>query len=208
MVSMRTAIGLVSCALLLLVVALPWPTVRAQPALLLSAGSARTGSDISITGTGFLPTDTTCAFSSPTSSALVSSSACVTQSGSLSGSFIIGNVLPGAYVVEASGNMGDSAQTIIEVTGGAQLQLSPGSGPPGQDVSILGTGFMPTDTTCTISSPSNPNPILPGSGACVITSGTARAFGSFLIGNVPIGEYVVRVTGSQGDSAQALIDVA
>jgi len=205
---MRTALGLLSCALLLFVAVLPWPTLRAQPVLLLSTGSARTGSDIAISGTGFLPTDTTCTFSSPTSSALVSSSACVTQNGSLSGSFTIGNVLPGAYVVEASGNMGDSAQTILEVTGGAQLQLSPGSGAPGQDVSIQGTGFLPTDTTCTISSPSTPNPILPGSGACVTTSGTARAFGSFLIGNVPVGEYLVRVTGSQGDSAQVLLDVA
>ena len=108
-------------------------------------------------------------------------------------------------MVQASGNMGDSAQTILEVSGGAQLLLSPATGGPGLDVVVQGSGFLPTDTTCTIGSPSSPNPILPGSGACVIQSG--RAVGSFLIGNVPPGEYVIRLTGNQGDSAQALIDV-
>jgi len=172
---------------------------------MLSAGSAEVGLEISVSGSGFLPTDTSCVFSSPSSSALVSSSACVAQRGSLSGSFIVGNVPIGAYVIQASGNMGDSAQTILEVTGGSQLQLSPATGGPGLDVVVQGSGFLPTDTTCTISSPSSPNPILPGSAACVIQGG--RAIGSFLIGNVLPGEYVIRITGNQGDSAQTIIDV-
>ena len=181
------------------------PIAHAQPLVMLSTGSARVGLEISVSGSGFLPTDTSCVFSSPSSSALVSSSACVTQQGSLSGSFIVGNVPVGAYVIQASGNMGDSAQTILEVTGGPQLQLSPATGGPGLDVVVQGSGFLPTDTTCTISSPSSPNPILPGSAACVIQGG--RATGSFLIGNVLPGEYVIRITGNQGDSAQTIIDV-
>ena len=137
----------------------------------------------------------------------MTSSACVAQGGSLSGSFIVGNVMPGAYLVQATGNMGDSAQIILEVSGGAQLQLSPAIGAPGVDVTVQGSGFLPTDTTCSITSPSSPNPILPGSGACVIESGHALAIGSFLIGNVLPGEYVIQVTGNQGDSAQALIEI-
>lgn len=183
------------------------PIVQAQPLLELSTGTARVGVDVSISGTGFLPTDTSCTFSSPSSGTLITSSACVAQGGSLTGSFIVGNVLPGDYVVQVSANMGDSAQAILEVSGGALIQLSPPGGGPGVDVSVQGTGFLPTDTTCTISSPSSPNPILPGSGACIIPSGTARAIGSFFIGNVPPGEYLVKVTGNQGDSAQALLEV-
>ena len=193
------------CALVVSYAGILVPEGSAQPVLMLSSGSAQVGLEISVSGTGFLPTDTSCVFSSPSSSALVSSSACVAQQGSLSGSFIVGNVPIGAYVIQASGNMGDSAQTILEVTGGAQLQLSPATGGPGLDVAVQGSGFLPTDTTCTISSPSSPSPILPGSAACVIQGG--RATGSFLIGNVLPGEYVIRITGNQGDSAQTIIDV-
>ena len=183
------------------------PSIQAQPVLALSPGSARAGFDISVRGSGFLPTDTGCVFSSPSSSAVVIASACVTRGGTLSGGFIVGNVGPGDYVVQASGNMGDSAQALLDVSGGAQLQLSPASGAPGLDVSILGSGFLPTDNTCTISSPSSPNPVLPGSAACVIRSGTGIAMGGFIIGNVLPGDYVVQVTGSQGDSVQAVLDV-
>jgi hypothetical protein len=198
-------VSILLCALIVSSAGLLLPDGHAQPVLMLSSGSAQVGLEISVSGTGFLPTDTACTFSSPSSGVLVSSSACVAQGGLLSGSFIVGNVPIGAYVVQASGNMGDSAQTILDVSGGAQLQLNPTTGGPGVDVVVQGSGFLPTDTTCSISSPSTPNPILPGSGACVIQNG--RAIGSFLIGNVPMGEYVIRLTGNQGDSAQALVDV-
>jgi len=205
--SRRFLASLVLCILVISTGSLLLTDVHAQPMLSLSAETARVGSDISITGTGFLPTDTSCVFSSPSSASLVISSACVTQSGSLSGSFIVGNVMPGNYLVQASGNMGDSAQSLLEVSGGAQIQLTPAGGGPGVDVLVQGLGFLPTDTTCSISSPSAPNPILPGSGACVIVTGHATAIGSFMIGNVLAGEYVIRVTGNQGDSAQALLEV-
>lgn len=179
--------------------------IEAEPGIALSSGSANVGIEVSVTGSGFLPTDTTCTFSSPSSASLVMSQACVTSDGSLSGSFTIGNVPPGAYVVQASGNDGDFAQAILQVVGGAQLGLSPATGQPGSDISFIGRGFLPTDTTCTISSPTSPNPILIGTAACVIRTGSA--FGSFLIGNVLPGEYVIQITGNQGDSAQALLDV-
>ena len=209
---LRASVKLVLVLLLVYVLLLTAQTllvtnIGAQPVVALSSRTARAGLDISITGTGFLQTDTSCAFSSPSSAALVTSSACVTQGGSLSGSFIVGNVMPGDYVVQASGNLGDFAQTLLEVTGGAQIGLSPSTGAPGVDVSVQGSGFQPTDTTCSISSPSSPNPILGGSGACAIQNGTGSAIGGFIVGNVPPGEYVVQLTGNQGDSAQALLDV-
>lgn len=180
---------------------------ESAPVIALSSGTGRIGSEIAVSGSGFLPTDTACVFSSPSSAALVTSAACVIQGGSLWGGFVVGNVMAGAYVIEASGNQGDSAQALLRVTGGAQIGLSPASGQPGADVSVRGMGFLPTDTTCSISSPSSPSLVLTGTAACVIQSGTGMPYGGFIIGNVLPGEYVVQLTGNQGDSAQAILAV-
>jgi hypothetical protein len=135
------------------------------------------------------------------------SAACVTSDGSLSGGFTVGNVQPGAYVIQASGNQGDFAQALLQVSGGAEIELSPATGQPGLDVSVQGVGFLPTDTTCNLSSPSSPNVILQGTAACVAPSGSGILRGGFIIGNVLPGEYVIQLTGSQGDSGQTIITV-
>ena len=74
-------------------------------------------------------------------------------------------------------------------------------------VSIHVTGLLPTDTTCTISSPSSPSVIAPGSAACAIQVGTGVANGGFIIGVALPGSYVIQVTGNQGDFAQTLLSV-
>lgn len=181
--------------------------IEAEPVIALSSGSGNVGMQVSVSGSGFLPTDTTCTFSSPSSPSLVISAACVTTGGSLAGGFTVGNVLPGAYVVQASGNEGDFAQALLQIDGGAQMGLSGATGEPGSDVSFRGVGFLPTDTTCTISSPSSPNPILTGTAACTIQAGSGTPQGSFIIGNVLPGQYVIQLTGNQGDSAQAILAV-
>ena len=83
--------------------------------------------------------------------------------------------------------------------------LAPMSNVPGGHVSVEGSGFLPTDTSCTLSSPSSPNLIV--NGACVIQMGTGIAYGGFIIGNVLPGSYVVQITGNQGDSAQTVLGV-
>lgn len=93
-------------------------------------------------------------------------------------------------------------------SGYAQITLSPIPGQPGGQVSFQGYGFLPTDTNCSLSSPYTPNLILTGTAACVIQSGTGIANGGFIIGNVPPGQYVVQVTGNQGDFAQVIFLVA
>lgn len=125
----------------------------------------------------------------------------------MAGGFTVGNVMPGAYVIQASGNQGDFAQALLQVSGGARLGLSPGTGAPGVDIAIIGAGFLPTDTTCTISSPFSSNLILTGTSACVVQAGSGTPHGSFIIGNVLPGQYVVQVNGNQGDSAQAILSV-
>jgi len=66
-------------------------------------------------GSSFLPTDTTCSFFSPSSPGVMTSAACVTVGGTWSGGFMVGNVPPGAYVIEATGNQGGFAQAILAV---------------------------------------------------------------------------------------------
>jgi len=149
--------------------------------------------------------------SSPSSSGIIFSSACAIQSGTGTpyGSFIIGNVLPGEYLIQVTGNYGDFAQAIVQVNEGAPQygQAHVTGYQAGSRVSIQATGLLPTDTTCQLSSPSSPNVILPGTAACVIQAGTGVAYGGFIVGNVLPGEYVIRVTGNQGDFAQTVLTV-
>jgi hypothetical protein len=186
----------------------------------LSPGTASPGTHVDVNGTGFLPTDTSCTILSPGSSAVISTSAgCATQLGTgvTEGSFIVGNVVPGQYVIQVSGNQGDSAQAVLNVTSGPVLTVTPVSGSIGSTISIHGTGFLTTDQSCSISSISTPNPILVGSAGCAITVGSGVVSGSFIIGAVSPGEYVIEVTGcsgnsgcapSAGDFAQAVVSVA
>jgi hypothetical protein len=185
----------------------PLVLVQSEPVISLS------GSDhnASFTGAGFLPTDTTCYVSSPSSNNIIFSSACVVQAGTGKpyGGFTIGNVLPGDYVVQVTGNYGDFAQAIVQVNGGAlPYGLNQAAGYyPGSRVAIQATGLLPTDTTCQLSSPSSPNVILPGTAACVIQAGTGVAYGGFIVGNVLPGSYVIQVTGNEGDFAQTVLGV-
>jgi hypothetical protein len=183
-------------------------TVQSEPVISLSGGS---GHDVSFTGAGFLPTDTTCYVSSPSSNGVILSSGCVVQAGTGAphGSFTIGSVPPGQYVIQVTGNYGDFAQTIVQVNGGTpQFSASHvASLQPGSRVSVQATGLLPTDTTCQLSSPSSPNVILPGTAACVVQAGTGVAYGGFIIGNVLPGSYVIQVTGNQGDFAQTVLAV-
>jgi len=199
---------LLICALVMFAANATLITAQSEPQISLRSGS---GHNVSFAGAGFLPTDTTCYVSSPSSSGVILSSACVVQvgTGAPYGGFTIGNVLPGSYVIQVTGNYGDFAQAIVQVGGGSsQSGKSHIAGlQAGSRVSIRATGLLPTDTTCQLSSPSSPNPILPGTAACVIQVGTGVAYGGFIIGNVLPGSYVIQVTGNQGDSAQTILTV-
>ncbi len=180
--------------------------------------SGPVGIHVNIQGTFFVATDTTCTISSPTSASIIVGAACtffVPSSGpflgfkNATGSFTVGNVLPGQYIIQVTGNQGDFAQAIFNVTLGPSITLTPPSGTIGDHISFHGTGFLPTDITCTVTSGSSNafNPILPGSQACVTRLGTGIVDGSFIIANVPPGQYVIQVTGNVGDYAQAILTV-
>jgi len=198
---------LLICALVISAANATLILVQSEPVISLSGS----GHNVSFTGAGFLPTDTTCYVSGPSSNSIIFSSACVVQAGTGTpyGGFTIGNVLPGQYVIQVTGNYGDFAQAIVDVNGGAPQygQGHVAGYSAGSRVSIQATGLLPTDTTCLLSSPSSPNVILPGTAACVIQSGTGVAYGGFIVGNVLPGEYVIQVTGNQGDFAQTVLAI-
>ena len=168
------------------------------------------GTHVAVEGSNFLPGDTSCTLSSPTG-AIVIGAACSTFTAgngfkNVTGSFTVGNVLPGQYVIQVTGSGGDFAQSVFNVTVGAHLTLSPGSGRIGTHVLVNGTGFLPTDHSCIISSSSGAF-ILAGSAACAVQLGTGQTGGSFTVGNIAPGQYLVQVTGNQGDFAQAVFNV-
>lgn len=203
---LRLIRALLICAFVIFLVNATLNFVQSEPVISLSGS----GHNVSFTGAGFLPTDTTCYVSSPSSSSVIFSSACVVQAGTGTpyGGFTLGNVLPGEYVIQVTGNYGDFAQAIVEVNGGAQNGLGHVAGyQAGSRVSIQAAGLLPTDTTCVLSSPSSPNVIIPGTAACVIQAGTGVAYGGFIVGNVLPGSYVIQVTGNQGDFAQTVLAV-
>ncbi|MGD0424892.1 MAG: hypothetical protein ABSA92_15765 [Candidatus Bathyarchaeia archaeon] len=175
--------------------------------------SGAIGTDVIVEGSYFQPGDTSCTISSP--SGVVIAAGCSTFKSTtapfngfmnVTGSFTVGNVVPGQYVIQVTGSTGDFAQAVFNVTMGAVVTLTPDSGKPGADISFLGSGFLPTDTSCIVSSPGSVA-VLTGSGACVIRAGKGIVNGSFLVGNALPGQYVIQVTGNQGDFAQAVLTV-
>ena len=192
--------------------------------LSLNPTSGPVGTEVSVTiSSENVPTnDTSCSISSP-SSGVVTLSACVVNNGEGSGTFIVGNVTPGDYVIEVtactgntgcSPSAGDFAQQVFTVTAGPQITLNPANGVPGTDISVSGTGFKLSDQSCSISSPSNPNVV--ENAGCAVTSGTEGIHGSFIVGDVSSGQYVIEVTGcsgnngcppSQGDFAQEVLTI-
>ena len=104
---------LLVCALVIFAANATLITVQSEPVISLSGSGHR----VSFAGAGFLPTDTTCAVSSPASDGVIFSSACVVQAGTGApyGGFIVGNVLPGSYVIQVTGDQGDFAQAVLAV---------------------------------------------------------------------------------------------
>ena len=172
-------------------------TVVSGASVVLHPISGGAGQIVTVTGSGFRTDDSSCSISG--SNNIVTGSACSVAlgSGAPSGSFIVGNVAPGAYIITLSGNQGDSAQTTFTVTTGPAIILSPSTGTIGVTVTVTGAGFQPADTSCSLS-----GSVVTGS-SCIITAGSGSPTGVFTVGGVGAGSYTVTLQGSSGDSAQA-----
>jgi hypothetical protein len=191
-------------------------TSSAQGTLTFNPSSASGGIQVSFSG-GFPENtgpDTSCSLSSP-NGALILNPACVTTNGgaNFTGSFTVGSVVPGEYLVEVTGcvgntgcapSAGDFVQGVFTVAGGVQgtLTLSPPSAAAGTNIRFYG-GFPVNsgpDTSCSVSSPTSAVVTLP---ACVTTNGGTNFTGSFTVGSVPLGEYVIEITGCAGNTGCA-----
>jgi hypothetical protein len=188
----------------------------------LNPTSGPIGTEVTFTFSNVPLNDTTCSVSSQPSG-IVTVSGCVVSNGSGSGTFVVGTGPPGDYVIEVTactGNngcapsVGDFAQQVFTLIVGPAISLNPATGLPGTDVVVNGTGFKLTDQSCSISSPTNPSVVQ--NAGCAVTSGTETIHGSFIVGKVPAGQYVIEVTGcsgnngcapSQGDFAQTVLTV-
>jgi hypothetical protein len=176
------------------------------PSITLTPASGGIGIFVNMTGSGFSFSDTTCSLTSPSSGGLVVTPACSINAGTgiVKGNFTIGNVAPGSYVIRVTGNpYGDFAETTFNVLSGPAIDLKPQSGPPGTVIKVIGKGFLPSDSACSISGSSG----VATNAACSIVAGSGAPIANFTIGNVVPGSYLITVTGNHGDSAQNITQV-
>ena len=183
----------------------------------LSPNSGPVGIEVGITGQVATPDlDQSCSISSPTTGVMIAGEACAVNgggstSGNFTGSFTVGNVSPGQYVIEVTacaGNDGctpsdgDFVQAIFETQGQPVIAISPGwcCAVPGSTVQVFGSGFSLNDNPCTITGPA----VL--SFSCKISGGALT--GLFVVANVPSGYYEVAATGGPtGDTANTNVGV-
>jgi len=190
----------------------------------LGPSSGPVGIQVQIIGqatTGVPNSDQSCSISSPTNPAIINNAdpgqgvACVingdgSTSGNFTGSFTVGNVPPGEYVIEVTacaGNNGcaasegDWVQAVFTVQTSPTIEVSPYGVLPGGTVQVFGSGFSLNDNTCSITGSAVGSVI-----SCQISDGQMTAL--FAVANVPSGYYELQVTGNTGDYANANVGVS
>jgi len=166
----------------------------------LNPNSGPTGTIVSVTGTGFPPTDATCTITAAPN--IIASSTCSITGGAVTGSFtVVGTAVPGVSIVTVTSLASGTAKSAPFLLT-PKITLSPASGRANTVVSVSGSNFAVGDIGCAItSSPSG----LISSPSCVLVAGTMS--GSFTVAVVSSGNYTVFVTGTAGDAGQATFRV-
>ena len=173
----------------------------------LSPTEGRTGTTVTVTGSGFNSLDTSCKIYLPfiTTPDGGNIGSCTIAGGSITGSFNVPDIVPGIYQVAVYGFI-TSPSGIYDV-GVASFQVTPGitltptSGRPGTTVIVMGSNFASGDTgACTISSSGGTGDLI-SSSTCTVAGGTMS--GSFVVASGTSGSYMVIVTGSTGDAGSA-----
>ena len=232
-VMMFLAACLVIVPLSSLAASAPQATPPNEGSLDLYASTGPIGATVLITGfvtEGITNLDTSCSISSPTDPSIVMASACVVNgysstSGNFTGSFTVGNVSPGEYVIEVTacpGNngcwpsRGDFVQAIFLVAAPGvntccaptieipDMDFPPGSG---QNVQVFGSGFSLSDGSCTFVVGGLSIPA--GGDSCIIQGGhlTGVIFAAGLPA-LPPGYYMLEAIGAPtGDTASTNIGI-
>jgi len=158
------------------------------PQITLSPPSAEPGTVVDVSGSGFNVADYSCSLSGTP----VTSETCSVSDGTLTGSFTVANAAASAYTVTAIGSPeGDSASTTFSLgasSGSASITLNPTSARIAATVSVTGTGFSPSDTSCTLSG------AVVQTQSCTISDGILTA--SFVVASISPSSYLLTATGS------------
>jgi len=150
--------------------------------------------EVQVLGSGFSSKDTSsCTLSGIT----FASYSCSISSGTLTASFSVGNVPPGAYIITATGHPeGDYSSASFTVLA-PSLILNPSSGNAGVAVSVSGVGFYSVDSSCVLIGIPVSAP-----GPCTIVNGVLT--GSFVVGpSVSPGTYCITASTNGGDTEEA-----
>ena len=161
------------------------------PSISLSSASASVGSTVTVSGSGFSTSDTSCSLSGGP----VGTPHCAVSGGTLSGSFVVVNAGSGSYTITAIGDPASDSATATFTLLIPSITLSPSTANPGATVSVSGSGFNPSDTTCSFIGGGV------GTQSCSISDGTLT--GSFTVANAASGTYTISVVTSGGDSGEA-----
>ena len=87
--------------------------------IVLNPVTAPAGTTVTVSGSGFSTSDIACTLSGT----VIASQSCTVSGGTLTGSFVVANVLAGVYTITATGSVGDSASASFTV-GALLLDLS------------------------------------------------------------------------------------
>ena len=128
------------------------PPVSALPTINLAPSSGVAGTVVTITGTGFSGTDTSCVVTGTGTIIGIPPATCAITASVINAgvTFTVGAAAPGTYTITVTGSPGgDIAQSTFTVLPPA-LVLNPTSGPAGTTVTATGSHFALTDAACTI----------------------------------------------------------
>jgi hypothetical protein len=153
-----------------------------------------------VSGSGFSTSDTACSISGK---AVVSQTCSVFNGALTATAFTVANVAGGSYSVKVTGTpIGDSASAQFTVNAPASsIKLTPSSAQVGVTVQVSGSGFLASDSACTLSG----NPVT--ASTCSISNGILSA--TFNVATVAPGAYAIRASGKPGgDFASAQFTVS
>jgi hypothetical protein len=184
-----------------------WAIFNVTASISVSPTSGTNGTVVSYSGSGFAWNATSCTLAVIPNASTFKSGTCgiAGSSGQVSGSFIVYNAPPGIYLVKVTDSTGHFAGTTFTVGAPtATIALVPNIAKPGDSVGVVGNGFNPSDTACTIT----PTVTTSGSPTCSISGGVVAA--SFAVsGTAAAGYYVVVVAATPyGDFASNILLVA
>jgi len=88
--------------------------IRRIPSMTINPNSAEAGANVTVSGSGFTPNDSTCTITG--SGGSISSPSCSISAGAVTGSFVVANVAAAVYTITVTGNQaGDSASADFTV---------------------------------------------------------------------------------------------